>query len=330
MFNGSHSSGAGNNLKPRLAQRMRTCVRLAVTVAGLLFLSALGQVPGQAPAAKPARWTILFRSADPALWDTDARGANGKQIAIPLKWAPATFKYLRLRRMDTGAAIIIPLTRDQLENAKLPKSEAGTWWNGSNKDEYKGRHLGIVQGPRNKWPELKDLVAVMNDGWDGFGGSGFGHKCFFNDGQHYCWRGREIGWTVFEIAVSDGPLGSNEMGSLVASSTPAGAETTILAANAPATVSRKSPKAAALDSASARLTRTNFDQIQNGMTEDEVTAILGPPGGSSTRTVNMNGSVNKTRVLSWKHANYDLTITVTLRNDTVGGKNWIQIGAMQP
>ena len=87
------------------------------------------------------------------MWDTDAKNAKGEQIAIPLKFAPTTFAYLRLRRMDTGAALILPLTPDQLQNGKPPTPEEGFWWNGANKDEYKGRHLGIVQGPRRKFPE---------------------------------------------------------------------------------------------------------------------------------------------------------------------------------
>src|SRR5262245_5630548 len=95
---------------------------IARRVAGLLMLFAVNQGWGQAPAdkpetkpeTKPARWTILFRADDPSVWDKDAQGAKGEQIAIPLKFAPATFRYLRLRRMDTREALILPLTPDQL------------------------------------------------------------------------------------------------------------------------------------------------------------------------------------------------------------------------
>jgi hypothetical protein len=55
----------------------------------------------------------------------------------------------------------------------------------------------------------------MNEGWDGFYGSGFGHKCGHNDGQYSCWRGKEIRRTAFEIAVSDGPLSAEEKRCLV-------------------------------------------------------------------------------------------------------------------
>jgi hypothetical protein len=191
---------------------------IVMRVAGLLVLSAVNPAWCQAPADKqdntpaPTRWTVLFRADDPSVWDKDAKGAKGEQIAIPLKYAPATFRYLRLRRIDTGEALILPLTREQLQNGKSATADTAFWWNGTAKEEWKGRHLGIVQGPRQKWPELpKGMISVMNEGWDGFAGSGFGHKVFkADDGQCYSWRGKEIPKTVFEIAVADGPLSADE------------------------------------------------------------------------------------------------------------------------
>jgi hypothetical protein len=68
------------------------------------------------------------------------------------------------------------------------------------------------------------------------------------------------------------------------------------------------------------------------MTEDQVRAIFGPPNGSSTKQGTINGQPFHTKVLSWKHSNsnVNLTITVTLRDEKVGGKNWIQIGPSKP
>jgi hypothetical protein len=151
-----------------------------------------------------ARWTVLFRADDPSVWDTDSR--RGEKFAVPLWQVPATFRYLRLRRMDTGEALILPLTRDQLQNGKLPSGEVGYWWNGTSKKDWEGRHLGIAQAPRYRFPAPKGMIHVMTEGWDGYTGSGFGHKCFVNDKQYYCWRGQEIRKTLFEVAVSDGPL----------------------------------------------------------------------------------------------------------------------------
>jgi len=195
----------------------------AKRVAGLLILCAVNLAWGQTPADKPERpdarqperWTILFRADDPSLWDTDAKNAEGEQIAIPLKFAPASFRYVRLRRMDTWEEQILPLTPSQLRNGKPGAKDEVYWWNGTSKVEWQGRHLGIVYAPRHSFPAPRGMIAVMNDGWDGFAGSGFGHKCFFNDGQYYCWRGKELPRTAFEIAVSDGPLTAEEKRSLV-------------------------------------------------------------------------------------------------------------------
>jgi hypothetical protein len=55
------------------------------------------------------------------------------------------------------------------------------------------------------------MITVLNDGWDCFGGSGFGHKAFHDDeGQFYCRKGQEIPRTAFEIAVGAGPLTAEE------------------------------------------------------------------------------------------------------------------------
>jgi hypothetical protein len=61
------------------------------------------------------------------------------------------------------------------------------------------------------------------------------------------------------------------------------------------------------------------------MTEDQVRAILGPPGGSRTSEGTFNGHPYHTRVLLWKEENPNRTITVTLRSHKVSGKNWIQL-----
>jgi hypothetical protein len=190
---------------------------VVVAVAGLFLVSAVaglwygwGQAaPGRGTGAS---WTVLFRADDPSVWDTRSKG---KKFAVPLDEAPADFRYLRLRRMDTGEALILPLTRDQLQNDKPPTSDVGFWWNGTAKFDWEGRHLGIAQAPRHRFPAPKGMIGVMTEGWDAFTGSGFGHKCFVNDKQYYCWRGQEIPRTVYEIAVTDGPLSPEEKRCLV-------------------------------------------------------------------------------------------------------------------
>jgi hypothetical protein len=216
-----NDSEARNMTEASLASPVRSKRRLAFVagIAGLFVLaagsvamlgaSAWGDAPDTKQGAKdaPARWVLLFRADDPALWNTTSKGEN---FAVPLKLAPATFRYLRLMRMDTREALIIRLNRDQLQNDKPPTPETGFWWNGTAKEDWKGRHLGIVEGPRYKFPDHRDVIAVMTVNWDAFTGSGFGHKCHANDGQYYCWRGKQIRRTAFEVAVSDGPLSADE------------------------------------------------------------------------------------------------------------------------
>jgi hypothetical protein len=156
-------------------------------------------------AGKPDRWTVLFRADDPSVWDT---ATQGDRFAIPLKQAPAIIHFVRLRRLDNGETLILPLTRRQLDTAEIPQLPHTYGWNGSTKKDDKGnRHLGIVQGPRLKFPNHDGTIAVVMEGWDGFAGSGFGHKLGRDaEGVCCCWRGFQIPKTAFEIAVTAEPL----------------------------------------------------------------------------------------------------------------------------
>jgi hypothetical protein len=153
------------------------------------------------------RWVVQFRSADPELWNSNT--SVGDDFALPVKYAPTDTAFLRLRRMDTGEAIIVPMTRGRVgrqdPEGKLPR------WNGSNQNEHGGRHLGLATGPEAKWQEGKGTVAVLMDRFDATGGSGFGHGHHVEDGgQKYAWKGKEIPKTAFEIAVTAGELTDTE------------------------------------------------------------------------------------------------------------------------
>src|SRR5204863_9427119 len=118
-------------------------------------------------------------------------------------------KYLRLRRMDTGEAIIIPMTRGRVGRADPPGRKAR--WNGEGKDEYGAHHLGIAEGPVARFTEGRGTIGVLMDGWDANPGSGFGHAHHIdNGGQRYSWLGKEIPATVFEIAVTTEDLNEKE------------------------------------------------------------------------------------------------------------------------
>jgi hypothetical protein len=316
-------------LQPKLNYKKRTRIQLGYRLGLLVLFAASFTAQAQdsqekadsAPAS--AQWSILFRADNPAVWNTNAKGPDGVPIALPLSSAPAQFRYLRLRRMDTREALIVVVTPDQLQNAKPTAPETGFWWSGGNKEEWKGRHLGIAHGPRYKFPMPEDMIAVMMDGWEGFAGSGFGHKCFVNDGQYYCWLGKQIKKTAFEIAVSDGPLGPDERRVLVGPKTKT-PPLAVVHAERPAS-SPKSVKPSAKTAKTAKLSREKFEQVQTGMTEKEVLDILGPAHGSSTKTVTSNDQTNNLKSLMWAQVDPNMTIVVKFWNWRVSDKNCIQV-----
>jgi hypothetical protein len=101
-------------------------------------------------------------------------------------------------------------------------------------------------------------------------------------------------------------------------------------ATKPGETTTRAPNPVAAPAGSSKLTRENFDRVQNGMTEDQVREILGPPGGSSDNTVTTNASTTRTKTFTWRQVNPTLTVTVTIRNEKVSGKNWQQITPLIP
>lgn len=155
------------------------------------------------------RWTILFRSNQPSLWNTESNDDNG--YAIPVEQAATDVKYLRFRRLDKKAAVYLAIAKDDL----LKMSEDGDWgWNGTGKLDWKGHHLGIYKvSSLVKFPapnQLKGAVAVANKGFDTFYGYGFGHFLKLDSGQGFSWAGRNIRPTILEIAVTSGELTAAE------------------------------------------------------------------------------------------------------------------------
>jgi hypothetical protein len=161
---------------------------------------------------KQGPWVILFRADDPTVWNTNG---SGKHYAVPLDKAPENLKYLRLRRVDTGDFMILPVTRKELAKADLTPNQPYRW-NGTNKNEYGGHHLGIGQGPKLPWLSNQGMICIAYEGWEPYLGSGFGHKHHGDQKtQAYSWKGKEIGKTTFEIAVSAGPLTAAEQKALL-------------------------------------------------------------------------------------------------------------------
>jgi hypothetical protein len=171
--------------------------------------------PPQPPATKfatddadhPNHWRILFRSKKPELWNTNTQ--TGDDFAIPMQSTPEGVRYLRLRRLDTGDAIIIAISRGRI--GRVDPQGAKVRWNGGANDEHGGYHLGIAEGPVARFTEGQGTIGVLMDGWDANPGSGFGHAHHIdNGGQRFSWLGKEIPATTFEIAVTTEELTDKE------------------------------------------------------------------------------------------------------------------------
>jgi eukaryotic-like serine/threonine-protein kinase len=88
-------------------------------------------------------WTVLFRSAEPSLWNTDS--PDPANFAIPVAKAPDTIRYLRLKRMDTGEIEILSISHADLTRTQSTEPDQDFAWNGAANEAHKARHLGIVE-----------------------------------------------------------------------------------------------------------------------------------------------------------------------------------------
>ena len=90
------------------------------------------------------------------------------------------------------------------------------------------------------------------------------------------------------------------------------------------------PKPSAGTKDPSKIHHLNYVLIQNGMTEDEVTAILGAPGGSSTQRGTVNGHPFNKKSMTWRNADRTVTITIKLTDGKVTGKNFSKVTPKQP
>lgn len=159
---------------------------------------------GGLQAARGGGWKVLFRSADPAVWNTDTN--RGREFAVPLSKAPLGFRYLRLTELSKGNFVVIEMTRNRL--GKLSE-ENGYGWNGTNENRWNGRHLGVYDLARKDG--MRGTVCIHTPApFQAYRGWGFGHRSGIDDIQAYTWDGKPVDQTGFEIAVKAGPLTPDE------------------------------------------------------------------------------------------------------------------------
>src|SRR5262249_18734437 len=126
------------------------------------------------PAADPDKgWKVIFRSADPAIWNDDVN--KGKDhFAMSLDLAPDELRFLRLKDVTSGDFVIIETTKQNLGK----QGDDGKYgWNGANQLHFKARYLGIYHTIWQRGDREDPMVCVRPDarGW-GFGGPLFARE----------------------------------------------------------------------------------------------------------------------------------------------------------
>jgi hypothetical protein len=165
--------------------------------------AAIRRVQAQLDALRAEEgWVTLFRSLHPEDWNT-ARDAPDR-FALPLDLAPRELTYLRLRRVDTQAYVVIPLTWEQLGGVVDDRRYG---WMGAKVVNEGAVHLGIDNGA---WELTYRDGGRIYIGPRSASGWGFGHKVHANDRQYCAWAGEEIAAVAFEVSVTARELDDEE------------------------------------------------------------------------------------------------------------------------
>jgi hypothetical protein len=153
----------------------------------------------------PSGWTVIFRSSDPSIWNTDVR-KNANHLATKLDKAPDKTRYLRLTDCANSAYVIVEMIKD---NIGKRIEENGYGWNGTAVLDWKGYHLGVYDV--NMTAATPGDICIHVPGiLQGLRGWGFGNRFRIDDRTGHSWAGKAITPVVFEIAVKTTELTPEE------------------------------------------------------------------------------------------------------------------------
>jgi len=148
---------------------------------------APGVFDGQKLVAYPEQ--VIYRGTDPAQWGTTVDAPrDGVTKSLHANDIRTDINYVRIRRMDTRESVVTGVKKSDLFSPGPPSSNG---WNGVCERFFGAHHLGVYANSIPAEAETKF----------GLGGWGFGHQVDQNDEQEYCWGGRLIAPTAFEISV---------------------------------------------------------------------------------------------------------------------------------
>ncbi len=187
-------------------------------------------------AASKGDWVVLFRSDDPMIWNQEAgKPSDANGFATHVDKAPGDTQFLRLKRMDTGEAVIIPMQKGQISRANSISDNI--WWIVTIHRGPAGNGNKLLGISRNDWPtdqKTQQLVRRADRKMDkGYRGWGFSKAASPDQAQTYSWAGESIDKTIFEIAVKGSALSDDEKRSLIDDKPGAAAKTPADATPAP-------------------------------------------------------------------------------------------------
>jgi hypothetical protein len=196
--------------KEQLWQTKRGNAELARQIGDFVGVLESGK-PIATPDARPSEWFVLFRCADPAIWNRNVN-EGPEHVAVPVKDAPEDLQWLKMA-MSADDYVIIPMTKSRLGVAG---SEGRYGWEGDGYYRCNSHHLGIYDTTRS----VGNNGISVNDGErvQGFmGGWGFGHHNWVDAApQGFAWNAKNLDVApVFEISVQSRKLTPEEAGHLL-------------------------------------------------------------------------------------------------------------------
>ena len=153
-----------------------------------------------------SRWLVIFRSKDPAVWNTDS-SRDRQNFAIPIAQVPPDVRYVRLRA-GGRPEVIFAIRKDQLGTTFIGDRYG---WAGDKHTEWGAIQLGVFDRQMNVKNKLGHVG--ISSPWDknyAYSGWGFGVEVHKNGLVAMCWNGAHIPVEPLEIAVSRSPLSGGE------------------------------------------------------------------------------------------------------------------------
>lgn len=184
-------------------------VKLEIPQAALdLARRSAAPLAGPEPVHDKGQWVVIFRSADPAIWNSDVSEGRDR-YAMRLSRVPDGIRYVRLQ-IDSQRSVIMEVTKDEL-GKRVERGRFG--WVGNNHFQWNGRHLGMYD---KRWTDqVRGTIQIWPLSNRGIRGWGFGNRTRIDDRQGYSWAGKSLPKTVFEIAVKSGSLTAAERKALL-------------------------------------------------------------------------------------------------------------------